>query len=67
MSANALEQESGQGRIKILVTELNFMYFFAVSGLLYMIDESRHIPTEIGCRTKKICGKRRFTLRTMGM
>ena len=67
MSANALEQESGRGRIKILAVELNFVYFFAISGLLYIVDESRRIPTQIGCRTNKICRNRTFTLRTTGM
>jgi len=32
-SADALEQESGRERIEILVTKLNFMDFFATSGL----------------------------------
>ncbi len=33
LSADALEQESGRGRIKIQVTNLNFTDFFAISGL----------------------------------
>jgi hypothetical protein len=67
LSADALEQESGRDRIEILVTMLDFMDFFAMSGLLYIENGSRLSPTQIGYRIDKICGKRTFALRTTGM
>jgi hypothetical protein len=67
LSANALEQESGRGKIELLACMPFFMDFFAIPGLYYITNGSQLFSTQKGCRIDKILGKRTFTPRTTWM
>jgi hypothetical protein len=62
-----LQQESGRGKIELLVSKLFFMDFLAIKGLYYITNGSQLFSTQKGCRIDKIIGKRTFTPGTTWM